>query len=127
MHLAHTAVWVSDIDRTAAFYEGALDLAFHREFEIDGVRNYFVGSEDGAEIQFKCDSDSRDSEGRTDTRGFDHLAFSVDDVDATFERVVEATDCPVAMEPTTIEQIGSRVAFVADPDGYEVEFEETLR
>ncbi|WP_251329821.1 VOC family protein [Haloplanus pelagicus] len=128
MGLIHTAIQVSDLDATRAFYEDALDFEHRLDFEWpaddeDAVYNYYVGRGDGAEIQFRYDP------GRTDPvepTGIDHLALDVDDVDAEFDRLVEATDCPVVSEPTTVDPAGTRVAFVEDPDGYVVELVEQL-
>ena len=119
MEVAHTALWVSDLDATAAFYEDVLGLEYRQEFVLDGVLNYYVGTEDGAELQFKYDEDADDE---VDPSGIDHVAVTVDDTDATFERVVEEADPVVVMEPTTVDVAERRVAFVEDPDGYVVEF-----
>lgn len=119
MDVAHTALWVSDIDATTEFYEDVLGLDYDREFELDGVLNYYVGSDDGAELQFKYDPDADD---RVDPAGIDHVALTVENTDATFERVVEAADPEVVLEPTTVDVAQRRVAFVEDPDGYVVEF-----
>jgi lactoylglutathione lyase len=55
-----------------------------------------------------------------------HVALGVDSTDETFERVLERTDPPVQTEPTTMDDIGVRVAFIEDPDGYVVELVEEL-
>lgn len=123
MDVAHTALWVSDLDATTAFYEDVLGLEYDREFTLDGVLNYYVGSEEGAELQFKYDPDGSPE---IDPGTLDHLAVTVDDTDAEFERIVEAADPPVVTEPTTVEQAGARVAFIEDPDGYVVELVEVL-
>ena len=119
MEVVHTALWVSDLEATAAFYEDVLGLEYRQEFVLDGVLNYYVGTEDGAELQFKYDEDA---DGEVDPSGIDHVAVTVDDTDATFERVVDAADPVVVMEPTTVDVADRRVAFVEDPDGYVVEF-----
>jgi lactoylglutathione lyase len=119
MRVIHTAIEVSDLDATVEFYEGVLGLDHHWDFTHDGVVNYYVSAEDGAEIQFKHDPDSDEP---VDPAGIDHLALSVDDVDATFDRVVTESDCSVVLEPTDIEAAGRRAGFVTDPDGYVVEF-----
>lgn len=119
MHAVHTAIWVSDIDATTDFYEGVLGLEYQREFTTeDGVLNYYVGTDAGASLQFKHDPDDTPVE----PSGIDHLAFAVDDADATFERVVEESGCDVYLEPTTFDVADRRAAFVYDPDGYVVEF-----
>jgi len=121
MNVAHTAVWVSDLNETRWFYEDVLGLEYQWEFTADdGTRNYYVGTGDGAEIQFKYRPS--DDAGSVTPSGIDHLAVMVEDPDQTFHRVVEESDCAVVHEPMTIEAIDSRVAFVSDPDGYTVEF-----
>jgi lactoylglutathione lyase len=119
MEVVHTAVWVSDIDTTSEFYEDVLGLAYQREFTLDGVLNYYVGTEDAAAFQFKYDPDSDEA---VEPSGIDHLAVAVDDVDATFERVVDEADPVVVTAPTDVDVADRRVAFVEDPDGYHVEF-----
>ena len=120
MDVAHTAVWVSDLEATTTFYEDVLGLERTREFTTDdGVVNYYVGSDEGGEIQFKYDPAG---ERTVEPSGIDHLALDVDDAAATFERVVAESGCAVHLEPTTFEVADRRAAFVYDPDGYVVEF-----
>lgn len=118
MDVIHTALWVSDLETTTAFYEDVLGLEYTRQFTLDGVVNYYVGGGGGADLQFKYDPEG---EVEVAPSGFDHVAVGVDDTDAEFERIVEAADPPVVQEPTTVEVAGARVAFIEDPDGYVVE------
>ena len=123
MEVIHTALWVDDIDATKEFYLEVLGLEHTWGFTTsDGVENVYVGTPDGAEFQFKYDPD-REAE---DPAGIDHLAVGVEDTDAVFERVREKTDCEVLKEPTTLEEIDCRVAFVRDPNGYALEFVERV-
>lgn len=118
MDVFHTAIWVSDLDATRSFYEDALGLTFENEFVMGGVTNYYVSGDSQAQLQFKHDPDRTEP---VEPAGVDHLALLVDDVDVTFEALVEATGCPVIGEPTDIEEANARAAFVEDPDGYVVE------
>ena len=119
MDVIHTALDVSDLEQTKEFYEEVLGLEHHWDFTHDGVVNYYVGTDDGAELQFKYDENDDSS---IEPAGVDHIALGVEDVDSTFERVVENADCPVVLEPTTFDAANRRAAFVSDPDGYTVEF-----
>ena len=122
MDLIHTAIWVSDLETMTAFYEDVLGLEFQSEFTADdGVVNYYVGSEAGADLQFKYDPDGAAT---VSPAGVDHVALEVADVDEAFERVVEAADPPIVREPTTVSAANARVAFFEDPDGYVVELVE---
>lgn len=118
MEVIHVALWVSDLDQTATFYEDVIGLEYDSQFEKDGVVNYYVGTDDGAELQFKYDPERTE---QIDPSGIDHVAISVDDTDAEFERVMDAANPPVEVEPTDIEAVNRRVAFIQDPDGYVVE------
>lgn len=119
MEVLHTAVWVSDIERTVAFYTGTLDLEHTRSLTRDGVLNYFVGGEGGTELQFKYDEDADDRS--IEPAGIDHLALEVDDVDETVATLQATHGSEVLEGPTTLDEHGVRFAMVTDPDGYVVE------
>jgi lactoylglutathione lyase len=89
MDVIHTAVAVSDIEETLAFYTDGLDLEYAHEFELNGVRNVYVAGENGMEIQFKHDPDRTDE---IDPSGIDHLAVEVESVPEAFEELLAATD-----------------------------------
>ena len=126
MDVIHAAVWVSDLEATKSFYVDGLGLEHSREFVgDDGVVNWFARGTGEAELQFKYDPDgSRD----VDSGGFDHFALAVEDTDAIVEHVVSETDGSLRQEPTTISTGTAtvRIAFVEDPDGYGVEFVQTV-
>lgn len=121
MDVYHTALWVSDLESTRAFYEDALGLAYVSQFEKGGTTNYYVSGDTNAQLQFKYDPDREEP---IEPAGIDHVALIVDDVDRTFEAVVERTGCRVVAEPSDVEAAGARTAFVEDPDGYVIEFVE---
>ncbi|MFB6068607.1 MAG: VOC family protein [Halobacterium sp.] len=123
MDVIHTAIWVSDLERSYEFYVDGLGLEESHRFVLDGVENVYVGGDHG-EIQLRYDGADRDVD--PDREALDHVALGVDDVDAEFERLRDETGCPVVEEPFTVEQAGARVAFVEDPAGYVVELVERL-
>jgi lactoylglutathione lyase len=119
MDVLHTAIRVSDLEATAAFYEDELGLSHSWDFERDGVTNYYVaGDESDTEIQFVYDPEDDDP---VEPDGIDHVAVSVDDVEAEFERLVSETESEAVKSPTYVEDADATVAFVTDPDGYVVE------
>lgn len=119
MDVIHTAIWVSDLEATKAFYIDALGLEHSWDFVgPDGATNYYVTGEADAEIQFKHDPDT---ETHVNPSGIDHIAVSVEDTDEVLDRMVTETGCQVIDGPTSVEAAGVRVAFIQDPDGYVVE------
>lgn len=123
MTLLHTALWVSDIEASIAFYEDLLDYEIVREFENDdGVRNVFLGhpdpeADDDAALQLLPAGEA------VDPGDFEHVALATDDVDAAVDTLDEEL---VEKGPTTMEEFGLRVAFVEDRDGYGIELIEEL-
>ena len=124
MDVIHTALWTDDLEATPGFYTDVLDLERVWEFTADdGVENVYVGTESGAEIQFKYDPDGDEV---PEPAGIDHVAIEVEDTDATYEHTVDETGCEVVVEPVTMDHIDVKAAFVRDPNGYVVEFVEHL-
>jgi lactoylglutathione lyase len=123
MDVIHTALWVSDIERTREFYVDALGLTENWSFTgDDGVENVYIGG-DNAEFQFKYDPEGGPD---IDSGTMAHVAVGVESTDETVERLVERVDPPIQRPPTTMDDLGLRVAFVEDPDGYVVELVEEL-
>ncbi len=123
MEVIHTALWIDDLEAMEEFYLDVLGLERTWGFTgDDGVQNVYVGTPDGAELQFKYDPDGDAPK----PAGIDHVAVGVDDTDAVFDRIVSALDVDVVEEPTTMENIDKRVAFVRDPNGYVVELVQSV-
>ncbi|ELZ22647.1 VOC family protein [Natrinema limicola] len=123
MDVIHTALLVSDIERTREFYVDALGLTENWSFTgDDGVENVYIGG-DNAEFQFKYDPEGSPD---IDSGTMAHVAVGVESTDEIVERLVERVDPPIQRPPTTMDDLGLRVAFVEDPDGYVVELVEEL-
>jgi lactoylglutathione lyase len=119
MELIHTCYRVTDPERSIAFYE-ALGLERRRELPIrDEAVNYFLGVP-GQEIpelelthNFGVDSYELGT-------GYGHVALTVDDLDATLEKLA-AQGIEPERPPYQVREGGSRICFVRDPDQYRVE------
>ena len=122
MELIHTCYRIGDIDRSVAFYE-ALGFDEIRRMPIgDEAINVFMGLPgDGPrlELTHNFGVDSYDL-----GTGYGHIAVSVDDLDATLERLGEQGIEP-ERPPYTVREGGSRLCFVRDPDGYRIELIES--
>ena len=120
MDVIHSAIWVSDLDRTLEFYVDELGLEKTNEFESgDGATNVYVAGPNGVELQFKHEA------GREVDRGedavFDHVAVAVDDTDAEVGRLCEEGSATLERGPLDSEGANARVAFISDPEGNGVE------
>ncbi|WP_077058242.1 VOC family protein [Streptomyces sp. MP131-18] len=115
MRLDHLRVDVEDIDRAERFYSEALGLQRIVRYETEkGVILQLGpdGAPPGVELWFEHGLEPRPS-------ATEHLAFAVDDVCGLLERV-RALGYEVVREPWRIGD--ETVAFVRDPDGHLVEF-----
>ncbi|MDS0282429.1 VOC family protein [Haloarcula onubensis] len=120
MDLAHVAICVSDLERALEFY-GELGFEETHRFTLDGVENVYVGkpgSDGDLQLRYDPARTTPVAPSRADT---DHVAFTVEDVEATFENALAAGAAPV-LEPTEIESADAYAAFVEDPEGYTLEF-----
>ena len=117
--LIHTCYRVLDLDRSVAFYE-RLGFEEMRRIAIgDDATNCFMGLPgDGARLELTF------NHGRAEPyeigSGYGHIAITVDDLDATLERLAGEGIEP-ERPPYTVRDGGSRICFVRDPDDYRVE------
>jgi lactoylglutathione lyase len=118
MELLHTCYRIGDIDRSVTFYEA---LGFEEMSRLpirDEAINVFMGLPgDGPrlELTYNFGVDSYEL-----GAGYGHIAVSVDDLDATLERLKEQ-GIEAEKPPYTVREGGSRLCFVRDPDGYRIE------
>src|ERR1700689_1692696 len=118
MRFLHTMLRVRDLDAALDFFVAKLGLRELRRRENEGGRFTLVflgtGAEgDAAEIELTWNWDQK--EAYSTGRFFGHLAFEVDDIYATCERL-RASGVPILRPPRD-----GRMAFVKSADGHSVE------
>jgi lactoylglutathione lyase len=116
--LIHTCYRIGDIDRSVAFYEA---LGFEEVGRMpirDEAINVFMGLPgDGPRLELTYNFGVDAYELGT---GYNHIAITSDDLDATLASLAEQGIEP-EKPPYTIREGGSRLCFVRDPDGYRIE------
>lgn len=133
MRVLHVCLNVADVDRAVEWYTKNLGFEETWGFETaDGAVNRYVTDENGVELQLsgtdgelalaREDPTAADESGETAGR-WDHLAVSVEDVDAAFDGIDHHG---VVDGPADRPAAGVRSAFVRDPDGRVVELVEPL-
>lgn len=128
-HLDHVGLTVRDLDRQVEWYASAFGLKISTPFSLDelGIRGVFVvhpvakwaiellsreGSVPGLQ--------AADPPEALLTQGYGHICLRVEDVDATYGRLLEA-GATERMAPRPAPEPGVRMAFVADPEGHLIE------
>jgi len=120
MELMHTMLRVRDIEKSLKFYIELLDMQVVREKRLDDCNLYFLTDEKGVvqlELTF---NDETPKNGYEIGSGFGHLAFKVESMDE-FTRKLSSLGYKYFYEPYKLSSTGSTIAFVKDPDGYEIE------
>ena len=122
MRLLHTMLRVGDLDRSIAFYTDVLGMRLLRRKDYpDGEFTLaFVGYGDEAdssviELTWNWGTSAYDI-----GNGFGHLALEVDDVYAAAE-LIRQRGGRVVREPGPMNAGTTIIAFVEDPDGYQIE------
>ena len=122
MRLLHTMLRVGDLDRSIAFYTEIMGMSLLRQKEYpEGKFTLaFLGYGDekhhtALELTYNWGTESYEM-----GKGFGHLAIEVDDVYAAAEKI-RAAGGRIIREPGPMNAGTTLLAFVADPDGYEIE------
>ena len=117
--LIHTCYRIGDIDRSVEFYE---KLGFEEvgRFPIrDEAINVFMGLPgDGPRLELTYNI-GREEPYEIGT-GYGHIAITVEDMDATLERLA-AVGIEPERPPYSVREGGSLLCFVRDPDDYRIE------
>jgi lactoylglutathione lyase len=116
MKFLHTMVRVSSVEASLDFYCNKLGLVETRRFENDKGRYtlIFVAAPETPDAQIEL-TYNWDPENYSGGRNFGHLAFEVDDIYATCDRLMKAG--VVINRPPR----DGRMAFVRSPDGISIE------
>jgi lactoylglutathione lyase len=127
IRILHAMLRVSDLDASVNFYCDILGMKeLRREiYETGAFSLSFIGYGDEAENTVLELTYNHDQPEYAHGDRFGHIAFEVDDIDATFQRL-EDQGVRTLRQPGPMldaDQNGKRdvIAFVEDPDGYRIE------
>jgi lactoylglutathione lyase len=118
--LVHTCVRVREIDASVRFYR-ALGFEERGRLNFASAYNVYLGlPDDGDRLELTVNIGREEPYELGD--GYNHVALTVDDVDAVLTRLADLGVQPEKppYRPGEREDL-PRIAFVADPDGYRVE------
>ena len=122
MRLLHTMLRVGNLEQSIKFYTEILGMTLLRQKEYpDGkftLAFLAYGDEKdhtALELTYNWDTDKYDP-----GTGFGHLAIEVDDVYKAAEKI-RAQGGKVIREPGPMNAGSTLLAFITDPDGYEIE------
>jgi lactoylglutathione lyase len=125
MALLHIMIRVKDVEKSLEFYTKLFDMELESKRRLDDCWLYFLtDKESGIQIELTY-NDETPKEGYNIGNGFGHFAFSVKSLDEFTEKL-KANGYKYLYEPFDLNGKGSMIAFIQDPDGYEIELIESV-
>ena len=125
MKFLHTMIRVKDIEASLKFYTEVLNMELDHKKRLDDCWLYFLNDEDGCcQIELTA-NDENPINGYEIGSGFGHFAFSVKSLDEFTEKL-HKLGYEYLYEPFDLNGKGAKIAFVKDPDGYEIELIEKV-
>ena len=122
MKFLHTMIRVTDLEQSIEFYTKVLGMTVLDRSENNEYRYtlVFVGYKDQAdgttiELTYNWDTKQYDM-----GNAFGHLALGVDDIYAACDNI-KSLGGNVTREPGPVKGGSTHIAFITDPDGYQIE------
>lgn len=125
MKLLHTMIRVKNIDESLKFYTELLNMKLDHKKRLEDCWLYFLNDEEESTQLELTYNDETPKEGYNLGNGFGHLAFSVKSF-GEFTEKMNSLGYKYLYEPFDLNGKGSKIAFVKDPDGYEIELIEKV-
>ena len=127
--ITHVALRAADFERSLEFYK-AIGFTVFRQWGTPESRIALLDSGDGTLIELFSKIQPGEPNGDA-AGGYSHVAFHVDDVDAAFQRALNAGAKP-KIEPKFVDiasepMLPVRLAFVYGPSGEQLEFFHILK
>lgn len=120
MRFLHTMIRVGDLEKSINFYTRVLGMKLSRkdDYPEGKFTLAFLGFEDDPEfleLTYNWGTDKYDL-----GSGYGHMAFGVDDIYATCEKIEQAGG-KVVRPPGPMKHGTTVIAFIEDPDSYKIE------
>lgn len=125
MKLLHTMIRVKDAEKSIKFYTELLNMTIDKRKRLDDCELIFLTDEDGINQLELTYNDETPKDGYELGNGFGHLAFSVKSLDE-FTKKLHSLGYEYLYEPYDLNGKGTKIAFIQDPDGYEIEMIEKV-
>lgn len=125
MKFLHSMIRVKDKDESLKFYTELFDMKLTEERRLEDCTLYFLTDSSGnVQIELTYNDDTP-ADGYKNGNAFGHFAFYCDDLDK-FTSKLNSMGYKYLYEPFDLTGKGSKIAFINDPDGNEIELIEKV-
>ena len=126
MKFLHTMIRVKNIDESLKFYTEVLNMKLDHKKRLDDCWLYFLTDESGCTQIELTYNDETPEDGYDIGSGFGHFAFCVESLE-DFTAKINKLGYSYLYPPFDLTGKGSKIAFIKDPDGYEIELIEQVK
>jgi len=125
MKFLHTMIRVKNIEESLKFYQEVLDMEFDHKKRLDDCWLYFLNDkEKTCQIELTYNDDTP-KDGYSNGSAFGHFAFAVESLD-DFTTKITNLGYQYLYAPFDLNGKGTKIAFIQDPDGNEIELIEKV-
>lgn len=125
MKFLHSMIRVKNIDESLKFYTELFNMKLNHKKRLEDCELYFLDDETG-NVQIELTyNDETPKEGYINGNAFGHFAFACEDLDKFTEKL-HKYGYDYLYEPFDLNGKGSKIAFINDPDGNEIELIEKV-
>ena len=125
MKFLHSMIRVKDIEKSLDFYTKVLDMNIDSKMRLDDCWLYFLSDkENTCQIELTYNDETPENGYEIGT-GFGHFAFGVNSL-SEFTDKLNKLGYSYLYPPFDLNGKGSMIAFIQDPDGYEIELIEKV-
>ena len=125
MKFLHTMIRVKNIEESLKFYTELFNMKLADKKRLEDCTLYFLDDERG-KVQIELTyNDETPSDGYVNGNAFGHFAFGCENIDEFSEKLF-TMGYKYLYEPFDLTGNGSKIAFVNDPDGNEIEIIEKV-
>ena len=125
MKFLHAMIRVKDIEKSMDFYTKVLNMKFDHKKRLDDCWLYFLTDEENTCQLELTYNDETPVNGYENGNCFGHFAFSVESLEDFGKKLYDA-GYEYLYEPFDLNGKGTKIAFVKDPDGNEIELIEKV-
>ena len=126
MKFLHSMIRVKNVDESLRFYTELFNMKMVEKRRLEDCWLYFLSDEENTcQIELTY-NDETPIDGYAIGNGFGHFAFQVESMEK-FSEKMKKFGYEYLYEPFDLTGKGSLIAFVKDPDGYEIELIENVK
>ena len=125
MKFLHAMIRVSNLEKSLKFYKEILGFDIVKELRLDDCTLYYLGCKESGDFQIELTANDEQVDNYENGNAFGHFAFAANDLKEV-EQKMKNLGIDWLYEPYELDKINSKIAFLKDPDGNEIEIIEKL-